>query len=321
MNKKEEIEFLGKYFYIKEDQNPFDDFSLSFRFKKMFHFISVMIEHHPFVIAQFIGNMFQIQEFQFLKEQIYRDLQANVIFSFPRLSFQNKLSLTKMKLAYIIGSNQFYIPELAILINESMNEKPLIPNQPLSLGAQNILFKLLVLDRLETFQSGLHELIHEEEYEVYRAVKELEKKEILKIEIINSHRLIALDDKETIWNQAKPYLKSPVMQEIYVQRDSIHQWKEQLVSAGVFGLSKVGMIMEDEEEYAIESKLYKEIKDALEPSFQGHFDAVKLQIWKSKIVKLSSGLMNPFALYVSLQNENDERVQKDMEQYISQFWR
>ncbi|MGE0003031.1 MAG: hypothetical protein AB7S88_01060 [Candidatus Izemoplasmatales bacterium] len=226
-----------------------------------------------------------------------------------------------MKLAYIIGSNQFYIPELAILINESMNEKPLIPNQPLSLGAQNILFKLLVLDRLETFQSGLHELIHEEEYEVYRAVKELEKKEILKIEIINSHRLIALDDKETIWNQAKPYLKSPVMQEIYVQRDSIHQWKEQLVSAGVFGLSKVGMIMEDEEEYAIESKLYKEIKDALEPSFQGHFDAVKLQIWKSKIVKLSSGLMNPFALYVSLQNENDERVQKDMEQYISQFWR
>lgn len=321
MKNEKYIDFLSSYFKVQIKENDFVDTNLSFRIKKLFSFLCVDINNLPFVIAKYNGTNFNVIEFDYVKNLIKESSNNHVVFYFDKLSIQNKMSLTNYGLGYIIGDNQFYIPELSIMINENYNHKPVKPNSKLSVGAQNILFKLLVLDKIDVDQKGLSDILDEKEYEVYRAVKELENKKILIIEKPLGHRVIMLDDKKAIWEKAKPFLKSPIIDEKYVDKNSLFSQNIQLVESGPFALSKKGMIVTNEEVYAIENRQYKDIKDNVKQAFEGHENAVKLQVWKSKIVKTANNEINPFILYLSLKNDYDERVQKDYEEYISKYWR
>jgi len=321
MEKRNYIEFLSNYFDVLRKENQYVDSDLSYRIKKAFSFSYVEINKVSFVVAEYNRDDFSVNELNYVKNQIEEDSNYHVIFYFDKLKSHNKMSLTRFNLGYIIGTHQFYIPELSILINENYNMKHIRPSEYLSLEAQNILFKLLILDNIEVSQRGLDETINEKEYAVYRAIKELENKRILTIEKPHNHRVVMLDDKQDIWEKAKPYLKSPIIEEVYVDSKSLYSQKIKLVKAGQSALSEVGMIISNEVVYAIESKDFKKIKDNVKQSFEGHENAVKLQVWKSKIVKDDNKQINPFALYLSLQDDYDERVQMDYEEYISRYWR
>ena len=321
MKKDNYIDFLNSYFKVQIKANDFVDSNFSFRITKAFSFLCIDINNLPYVIAEYKGTRFSVSELDYVKNLIQKSGNYHVVFYFDRLTIQNKMSLTNYGLGYIIGNSQFYIPELSIMINENYNHKSDKPNIKLSIGTQNILFKLLVLDKVEIYQKGLSDLINEEEYEVYRSVKELENREILKVDDTLGHRIVLLEDKEAIWERAKPLLKSPIIEEKYVDKISLFSQNVKLVKSGNFALSKIGMIIADEEIYAIDSRQYKGIQDNVKQSFEGHENAVKLQVWKSKIVKTENNEINPFALYLSLQNDYDERVQKDYEEHISKYWR
>jgi hypothetical protein len=314
------IELLSNYFQVQTKEKFFADNDLSYRIKKAFSFSYVEINHLSFVVAKYNGTQFSISEFNHVKNVIENNNSDYALFYFDKLTIQNKMSLTKFGLGYIIGNQQFYIPQLSILIHEYYNYNQIKSDRKLSLGTQNILFKLLLLDKIDTYQKELNDIIKEKEYEVYRAIKELENKNILTIEKLQGHRVIRLDDKAAIWNKAKPLLQSPIMEEKYVDKDSLLSQKIQLVESGQFMLSKKGMIVSNEEIYAIENKQFKEIKNLVKQSFEGFDNAVKLQVWKSKIVKTENNELNPFALYLSLKDDYDERVQKDYEDYISKYW-
>ncbi len=321
MNDDKYISFLGSYFKVIKKAKFFVDNDLSFRMKKAFSFSYIELNDLPFVVAKYNRKHFSVSEFDYVKSLIEKNSNHYVVFYFDKLTIQNKMSLTNFGLGYIVGGNQFYIPELSILINENYNHIQVKTNSRLSLGAQNILFKILLLNVIEIHQRGLDVLIKEEEYAIYRAIKELENKNILTIEKSLGRRVVMLDDKREIWEKAKPYLKSPIIEERYVDRGSLFSHKIKPVPSGQFALSKKGMIVPNEDIYAIESKQYKEIKENLKPSFEGHNNAAKLQVWKSRITKTDDNEMNPFALYLSLQDDYDERVQKDYEDYISKYWR
>lgn len=321
MKEKKYVDFLSNYFDILIKQDKPMEFDLSYRIKKSFSFVYVEINKELFVIAEYHLNEFNVNEFNSVRNQIEKNIECHVIFYFNQLKTHHKMSLTKYRIGYIIGNHQFYIPELSILINDNFDKSKVNPSDYLSLEAQNVLFKLLVLDQIELYQRGLDTVIEEKEYTVYRSIKELENKGIIRVEKPQNHRVVMLDNKEDIWNKAKPYLKSPIMEEVYVETASLFSHNIPLVKAGQTALSNVGMIVSNEEVYAIENKEYKKIKDTLKQSFKGHDNAIKLQIWKTKIIKINNNQINPFALYLSLQGEFDERVQMDYENYISKYWR
>ena len=113
------------------------------------------------------------------------------------------------------------------------------------------------------------------------------------------------------------------MEELYVDKSSIfnHIKSFDLIPSGQYALSQRGMIVYDEKIYAIENKQYKEIKSLLKQSFEEHNGAIKLQVWKSRIIRDKNNEMNLFALYLSLIDDYDERVKMDYENLISEYWR
>ncbi len=319
------IDFLKNYFDIYKPKNIDDHFEsdLSYRVKTSFSFSYVMINELPFVIAELRNNSFSISEFNYVRKFIKNNSKNYALFYFDKLIKQNIMSLTKYGLGYIVGTHQFYIPELSILINELHSIKPLKRMDSLSLGTQNILFKILLLKRDEVLVKELNDMIKEPEYAVYRAVKELENKKIIEIKKYSNHRVVILYDKESIWERAKPLLESPIMEELYVDKSSIfnHIKSFDLIPSGQYALSQRGMIVYDEKIYAIENKQYKEIKSLLKQSFKEHNGAIKLQVWKSRIIRDKNNEMNLFALYLSLIDDYDERVKMDYENLISEYWR
>lgn len=321
MKEPKYIDFLSHYFDIHVKSNDLFTTNVSFRIEKAFSFLSVDMNGFPFVIAQYQGKRFNVHEINYVKKLIEKDNKDHVIFYFDMLTKQNKMSLTNYGIGYVIGTTQFFIPELSVLINEHYNYKPERADKNLSFGAQNILFKLLVLDEDEYSLKDLSKILEEKEYETYRSVKELENMEIIKVDTFLGYRTVSLSNKKAMWEKAKTHLKFPNIIEIYVDKNSLFNQNIPLVEAGQYALSNKGMIIANEEIYAIENRHFTNIKDQIKETFDGDQKAVKLQIWKSRIVKTSNDEINPFALYLSLQTEKDERVQKDYEAYISKYWR
>lgn len=321
MKQKKYLELLRKYFNVIDKEESNIGIKLSYRISNTFSFQNLVINDYSFIIAIVKGTQFNVNEFKYVRDLIRMELSSQVIFYFEKLSMSNKMSLTKTGLGFIVGSNQFFIPELSVLINENYNTLDVNPNEPLTLGTQNILFKILILDTIEIPIKKLGDFIDEKAYEVYRAIKELENKEIINIVNRDSQRTLLLDEKKTIWIKARPLLKSPIIEEVYVDKSSLKEDMSVLVESGVYALSNQGMIISNEVVYAIENKEYKEIKHKLHHSFEGDSNAIKLQVWRSKIVKINRHDINPFALYLSLLNEYDERVKKDYEEYIEKYWR
>lgn len=321
MKQKKYIELLSKYFNVIVKDDNYIGIKLSYRISNAFSFQNLAINDYPFVLAIFKGTQFNVKEFIYVRDLFRSEQSHYVIFYFEKLTMSNKISLTKTGLGFIVGNNQFFIPELSVLINENYNTQEVNPNEPLTLGTQNILFKLLTLDDIEVPVRKLSDSIDEKSYEVYRAIKELENKGIIKIVKSESQRIILLEEKKMIWTKAKPLLKSPIIEEVYVDKLSLKEDMSLLVEAGVYALSNHGMVISNEVVYAIENKEYKEIQHKLHLSFEGDINAIKLQVWRSKIIRINGNDINPFALYLSLQNEYDERVQKDYEEFIEKYWR
>ncbi len=319
------LDFLKNYFdiYRSKEKDDYFESLLSYRIKTSFLFSYVEINGLPFVIAEIKNNSFSVSEFNYVRKLIQNNSKNHVLFYFDKLIKQNVMSLTKYGLGYIIGTNQFFIPELSILINELHSIKPLKRIDSLSLGTQNILFKILSLKRVEVLVKELNDIITEPEYEVYRAIKELENKEIIQIKKYSNHRVVILYDKKSIWEKAKPLLKSPIIEELYVDESSLFNQMDlfDLIPSGQYALSQRGMIVYDEKIYAIENKKYKGIKHILKQSFEEHKGAIKLQVWKSRIIRDKNNEMNLFALYLSLIDNYDERVKNDYENLISKYWR
>lgn len=232
----------------------------------------------------------------------------------PRYLYSYNVSrLIVQKVNFVIPNKQMFIPSLLLdltivnIANEESKNDTITP-----------LTQCLLLYHLETESlSGrtsyeLADKLSVSYASINRALRWLVSKDLIKLEGVKTKTLqIDLSDRE-LWNKALPLLVSPIEQLYYT--DALLDGK---TISGVNALSSYTMLNEESRQCcAVSKKDFKALKIIADKQFGQN----EIQVWKYNPRMLSStGVVDKLSLYLSLKDNEDERIQIELERLINEM--
>ena len=248
-------------------------------------------------------------------------LGGNVAFWFESLNKNYRNSYVKHHIPFVMIPTQIFLPFLGILFTKKFTNTNGVARTKLSYNAQMLLIKLLYLPRIKYSKADIAQRLQLNPVYVTRATKEL-----LDMGLISEYKegrsvfVERENSSEELFDSAKQLFVSPISKVIYVKKNKRLQ---EYPIASDSALSEISMINpSDVPVYACWKKdaLVNDVKIIDEPSWNDSDDMVKLELWDYDPKKLSEGkTVDIVSLYCSLMNNNDPRIQKEMEDILEDF--
>jgi DNA-binding MarR family transcriptional regulator len=217
-----------------------------------------------------------------------------------------------------VPGNQLYLPDLGIDLRERFR-RPKVKTDMLCAPAQAVLLaKLLRKPPIKAWTvTGLAECLNATKMSMSRAIDDLEAKGLVQILPQGRQKPIEFTAiGRDLWEKALPALASPVYKRVCLEKTKLPG----LVFAGTSALSRLSMIASDTRQvYAISRAGW----DLLRPSVTAVPvpDApVELEIWRYDPKLFSEDkAVDPLSLFLSMADENDERIEQAFERILEEF--
>jgi hypothetical protein len=245
------------------------------------------------------------------KERLHED----VVFICPWISSYNRRRLIEYKVPFVVPGNQMYLPDLMIDLREHFLSERKTKNQ-FSPSTQAAVLYMLYHFRTQPFMpSKLAKQLGYSNMAMTRSFDELEAVELGQIDLEGRQRLLRIPiDRRQFWEKALAYLKTPVRQTVWLRviPDPLRQ-----VKAGQTALSYYSMLAQPKHgTFAVEKKdwdFYRSQHDIEELKFEEDAD-FQLQIWNYPPgLFAEEGIADKLSLYLSLNDNPDERIQGALE--------
>jgi hypothetical protein len=242
-------------------------------------------------------------------------LHEEVVFICPLVSSYNRRRLIEYKVPFVVPGNQMYLPDLMIDLREHFLSERKTKNQ-FSPSTQAAVLHMLYRFRAQPFiPSQLAKKLGYSNMAMTRSFNEIEAAGLGRIDIEGRQRLLRIPiDRRQFWEKALAYLKTPVLKIAWlrVMPDPLRQ-----VKAGQTALSYYSMLAQPKHgTFAVEKKgwdFYRSQHDIEELKFEEDAD-FQLQIWSYPPgLFAEEGIADKFSLYLSLNENPDERIQAALE--------
>jgi len=282
------------------------DYILSFRFYK------TIFNQYELCIAEAndTSRQYTPRQYRRIAGLVERILKIPV--AFRLLSAPNNLRsrLIEQGVYFILSDQYVFLPGL--LINEKIKRKT-NPKQPFSPVAQYILLYYLLHEKIKEF--SIQEIQPKTPYNylaVSRAINELEGKNLFQVYKDWKTKLISSSiSRERLWEKAQPFFSSPVKKTVYAEKI----WEAPFYISGINALSHYSLLNPDEQQtVAIWEKNFDLGKNSY--SEWDDFDSgYKIEIWKYSptMDPWQNEYVDKLSLYLSLKDDNDPRVEKELE--------
>jgi DNA-binding MarR family transcriptional regulator len=242
------------------------------------------------------------------------------IFGASTLDAYTRRRLIGYKIPFILPGNQLYLPDLGIDLKEHF-KKQRQPYKTLTPQAQFVLLAYLLKRPAITkwTASTLAAIFQATKMTMGRAIEDLSNHEL--IEIIPKGRIKEfqfVDTGKRLWEKALPSLSSPVYKRRYFEK---FRSSDTLLS-GLSALSKQTMLAEPNQKvlglsHTVWNRKYR---DHAKATVAAENAPIKVELWRYDPQPLSvNGMVDPLSLYVSLRDEQDERVEQAREQLLKEF--
>ena len=307
-----DVEVLGSQ-YIRTDELPF-------HLKQGNEFFMVKIHEKKLVFVKPRYLEYPApDQIQQQMEQIKKIMKLQPVYLFDNVDTYTRKRLVQNKTAFIVEDKQMYIPFLLIDFEEEKIIKE--TKEFLTPSAQCILiYHLLIASLNDRNLIFIAETLTYSKMTITRSVKELEMFGLCELERSKDKRVRFMKDAKEIWATAKEKMKSPIMKKVWVEEVSNQQ---HLMHGGISALSSYTNLSNDRQPtYAINTEIYKQLKrDNQLIGENKKYGQIALEIWKYDPNTLSKrDEVDPISLYLSLQMNEDERVQQALEQMINKLW-
>lgn len=230
--------------------------------------------------------------------------------------------LIERGVSFVIPKVQMYLPGLGMELRPRSERRRPVAVERFSPATQVVLIHCL-LGRIHGSVTPLElsKQLHYSSMTMSRALNELEHMKIAKVERSGKERLLTfIEDRQVIWQQALPHLRNPINHTVRILEENLRQ--EDILPAGITVLSNLSMLNEpDYPEYAISRNGWKVMNEmGVEKIPIEEPGTCLLQVWcySPKVLEVD-GHVDPFSLYLSLHNENDERVQMALEEMMERY--
>ena len=243
---------------------------------------------------------------------IHRQTQLVVVLITPCISSYNKIRLVAQKVNFVIPNKQMFLPSLLLDIKPDRKVgsdlKETIPPFAQCLLLYHLQFGSIV----GASGYGLSDKFGVSYATANKSLRWLVSKDLIMLEGVKT-KTVQIDlSKRELWNKALPMLVSPIEQLYYT--DAI---LEGLQISGVNALASYTMLNEESRQCWALTR--KELK-ALDIVTDKQFGENEIQVWKYNPKMLSTeGVVDKLSLYLSLKDNDDERIQIELERLINEM--
>jgi hypothetical protein len=259
-------------------------------------------------------------------QQIHKQLNKTVVVVLETIKSYNRKRLIEKKINFIVPGKQMFLPDLMIDFRESYPRDNAIKEKLLPSAQMLIIYQLLSSDLGWKIQEYSFKAIAQKfDYTPMAITKAIEN--------IKSHRLIDVIgekekfirfryDKKALWEKIKNenLFVTPVIKTVFV--DEIPRGLT-LLKSNTNALSTFSDLNPSNQVfYAIEKDDFYRLKknnDLVNPNpIEGEY---ALEIWKYKPVNFVSDMtvVDPLSLFLSMQNNNDERIELALDQMLKRY--
>ncbi len=294
---------------------------LPFFLREMYNFRKTKLFGREIIFLYPKGNeRLSVEKYSKHIRQIEETYNLPIVLIFEQLEAYNRKRLIEKQVAFIIPEKQMFIPQVLIDLREFRNtvskkSKTIMP------AAQYILFYHLLKENVGTMNfKMLAQKLNYSQMTITRAAYDLADKKICGIEGGKEKRLIFDEDKREIWKKALPFLQNPVKKKIF----TTEIFDENLMyKAGYSALAFYADINANEEEcFAIANTDYLRLaKKRRKKKIKTTESPFCVEIWKySPGILFENRTVDPLSLYLTLKEENDERVELELEKALERLW-
>jgi DNA-binding MarR family transcriptional regulator len=289
-------------------------------------------------LPYFLVDAFDIREMDFLDQQILlavdrrpdrpglaklraqveklRELAGvPVVYVTAALASYERKRLVEQKLPFLVPGNQLYLPDLGIDLREYFRKRSTARDAGLSPATQAMMIAALVHKpwRAEQQTAELANGLGYTAMTLSRAIKELIGVGIATVRTEKRTRWLQMGATAAeTWERAKPSMRNPVKQRLWIRVPAACRKPPHLLLAGLSALARHTMIVEPQWPiYAIGPAEWKMARVSNVQVLPEHLPgACEWELWHyDPMLVKESETVDPLSLALSLQDNTDERVQ------------
>ena len=264
------------------------------------------------IMESIVENNFTPMRLKHLSDAVSEAYGVPAVMYFKRLEYYQRQRLRERGLYFIIGNTYVSLPSL--IINGKMVDKK--PVHVLTPVAQYLLLYHLQVASLTNKTARELEQITPFLYTTLtRAINVLVELHLCEIKLDEARfkHLIFIDDKQALWEQAKPYLINPISNVSYTDELTIdHVWP----IAGINALSHYSMLNPEQmQTYALTEAEAKQLQTSGAVDFNPIDGAYRLEKWLYPPIA-KDGYVDRLSLALTLKEDDDPRVEKEVKHII-----
>lgn len=253
-----------------------------------------------------------------------------VIYVFKSTTSFNRKRLVEQRIAFIVPGKQLYLPFAATDLRDhftATNRLPTDEPKQLSAVAQQIVLLQLYQRWDENIPAQqIAEQLAVSKMTVSRAYTELATCGLANMFAIGRQKpLRFIHHGPQLWEQALPYLRSPIKKQLWVDREDYEANQYQLgIEASETALSTLGMMMTPKHKtIAVNAKDWPGLKKLMHIKELPHDfgESVAIELWRYDPALLSEhGAVDRLSLYLSLDEKHDDRLAIAKDELLKEVW-
>ncbi len=303
--------------------SPLSSSDLPYFFTRQYALYRLVIGNASFT-AVFLREEDEFKPSQFIKHMgQVASLEADEICVVAQtLPSYVRKRLIERGIAFVVPNVQMYLPSLGMELRPLSRKSRSALVKRFSPATQVVLIHWLLGRTQEAITPlELSKQLHYSSMTMSRAWDELESTQLAQVKRSGKERLLTFNDEhQVIWEQALPKLRNPISHTVRIFEHDLQ--RQDVLPAGITTLSHQSMLNESAyPEYAISRNAWKVMKEkGIKKIPVEEPGTCLLQVWcySPKVLEVD-GHVDPFSLFLSLQDEHDERIDMALDKMMDQY--
>lgn len=257
-------------------------------------------------------------------QQLQKIWERGLVYVHHVMSPHNRKRFIQQRISFIVPGKQMYLSDLAIDLREHFHQTSKV-GQHFSRATQALVIYFLTIAKEGDYQpSQLAKELGYTKMTLTRAFDELEAFDIFKISRKGKERnLVFSANRQHLWEKAESFLRTPVKKKVFIKTKKVKKSIFPKIISGLDALAHYSSLSGEKLPiFAIDHKLFPELLRRAIIRIVEYTDEAdcELELWHYDPSLFSeNSIVDPFSVYLSLQEVVDERVESALEEMMEQM--
>lgn len=282
-------------------------------FKALYRFVKLTINDEYYLLVNVEDMAIGPRDLKKHSKVLSERNEYPIIWFFEELHFHKIQRLIQNGENFVVANKQVHLPCVGASIKAERTKRVAKQKRWSGLAINILIRELLVGDLSGKNKKEIAEIFSVNQMTVGRALDVVIGNDLCIETKVGVSKQLQFLNRDELWRFFQDYMKTPVTSTVY-----LNVRPKSLPLSGISALSRLTMLADDSiETFAISKKAYEKTFRESDITIDEE-GAARLEIWDREPILLENNIINVLDLFLVHKNNNDERVQIELEDALQQ---